>query len=979
MQKVLRSTTTAILSAAALIALAACGDKVEVVQPGTVTPHITSVSVSGPTSYQLSTLPNDSLSYAATVGADAGFTGSRSVTWTSSNASVFRITSSSGAGKALAAGSTVITATSAVDGVTGQIALTVSAAPIVAPTPPASVVISGIQQGANACGLATGGNVDLGNACGQIDVSVDVSYTTANRPATIELRLGAPGGAIGSGTLCDSRSFGGSANTEADLDVSTIILSCRTAAFDTTTGVTTFKNGTYTLEAKATGSANASSQPAVTAITVNNADFVRASITGTTLDGGRLLAVTNSATGVQWRAGTVNTKILPVIYTAGRTIASATVNLLNGGSDAASNGINLSANVACGTATSTATGVTPGAVAFSGTTTGATGVQHRMIDTLIVTAFLTDATGNNVTLVRNPDLSVQSTTVCGPPYTASNSVTSGNFIRLDNQRPLSIANVGASRFDFAPQGGTVTGTAAWVGAGYVFTGTATSAALGVTVGGEPGGMGINTDRITFQYAPVGTASTSSAWTTVTAATAIAPTSDALTYSLRMITRDSLGNADTSIVRDIPTNLTNMTFGVDLRAPFSSRTSASVSGNVVSTVACTNRPGINCARAALAAATFDLTVVDSAQGTATGSGFDGTPLAIAVRRWSAGAGTTTTVTCVTGTSSSGTLCDNTADVASTGYAFPVLEGAYRVKFRVADQANNRTPDSTFMYYIDNTVPVVAASPVAIPASIGAATTFSTTGGAVTDNQDIAGANGYLNYPGPAVKFLLPGTSTVTGVALDSTLVRSGDATVTLPTPFYRFLTTMAAGPAFGAGSKPDGVGIRAYDAAQNLSAAQVVPLPAANISGAGAGANPYTIGAAPTDNLQDFTVAFTPAAPDNTPGPAVVTITGRVTASTATVASPFTQVCFYYTIPATTGAEAAGTNNVTFSGQGDLVLIGCSATPTVTTTGTNRLFDYGQTWTMSSNWGAVGTFGIRAVGVNANGDALITLPATLTTV
>src|ERR1043166_1916776 len=95
MQRFVRSTIAGIVSAAAL---AACGDKVTVQNPPTpttATPHITSVTVSGPTTYQLGSVTGtlaDSLSYAATVVADAGFTGSRAVTWTSSNPSVFRIT-----------------------------------------------------------------------------------------------------------------------------------------------------------------------------------------------------------------------------------------------------------------------------------------------------------------------------------------------------------------------------------------------------------------------------------------------------------------------------------------------------------------------------------------------------------------------------------------------------------------------------------------------------------------------------------------------------------------------------------------------------------------------------------------------------------------------------------------------------------------------------------------------------------------------
>jgi hypothetical protein len=152
---------------------------------------------------------------------------------------------------------------------------------------------------------------------------------------------------------------------------------------------------------------------------------------------------------------------------------------------------------------------------------------------------------------------------------------------------------------------------------------------------------------------------------------------------------------------------------------------------------------------------------------------------------------------------------------------------------------------------------------------------------------------------------------------------------------------------------------------------MVALPPGNILGDGT--NPFT-GA----HLTAFDVARSPVS-----GATSTTLTATVTAPTDAAQSPFTQVCFYYAVPLNWGAEGGRTNLANFGATGDLVLIGCQATPTITQgpgPALDRLFTYTQTFTVpvTSPVVAGGTiFPIRAIGVNTDGDAIFTAPVNFT--
>ncbi len=229
MQKVVRNSLAAILS---LAALSACGDKVSVLGPTTpvpVTAHITSVTINGPNTYTLGTLTGNTLSFAETVVADAGFTGSRAVVWSSSNTAVFAFSAAStaatgvvggGTGTALTAGSSVISAKSVVDGVTANFVLTVSAS---GAGGTATVNVSTVTQG----GLLT--PVQIDNVAGQIDVTLNVE-PGGQKLDSVQVTI--DGQPVATQKL-SSAALQAALRAEANIVPQQITLSVNTAVYDT--------------------------------------------------------------------------------------------------------------------------------------------------------------------------------------------------------------------------------------------------------------------------------------------------------------------------------------------------------------------------------------------------------------------------------------------------------------------------------------------------------------------------------------------------------------------------------------------------------------------------------------------------------------------------------------------------------------------------------------------------------------------------
>jgi hypothetical protein len=297
------------------------------------------------------------------------------------------------------------------------------------------------------------------------------------------------------------------------------------------------------------------------------------------------------------------------------------------------------------------------------------------------------------------------------------------------------------------------------------------------------------------------------------------------------------------------------------------------------------------------------------------------------------------------------------------------GQYALSYTVIDQAGNTATAINSAYYIDNTAAPAISGGISIPANIVAGSAFTSSG---VDNMDFASAQAFLHYPAAGMpagltgRIIFPASSSAAGVAFDNTLSRSSNITATLGSQFYRSLNTITAGAIANPIVKPDVLGIRGTDAANNLSAPNTASLPAANI------ANGTTL-AVGTD-LTDFTISGTPAAVtiSGTSTPKAFTLSAVVTATSPTAGTPFSSVCFYIQSP--TGAENGQINKATGAATGDLVLLNC--TPVTVTSGSPpapKLITSTFVFTPTAVYapGAAQAYNIYAVGVTANGDALLT--------
>jgi hypothetical protein len=237
------------------------------------------------------------------------------------------------------------------------------------------------------------------------------------------------------------------------------------------------------------------------------------------------------------------------------------------------------------------------------------------------------------------------------------------------------------------------------------------------------------------------------------------------------------------------------------------------------------------------------------------------------------------------------------------------------------------------------------------------------------MDVAAGNGYLQYPvGGGFRFFETGTASPAGVTFDNALTRSSTVTVPLAVWFRSLTTTIGT-----AGVKPDVLGLRAIDAASNLSNPEIVNLPPLNI------ANGSTISGTSTTNgitSQVLTISPNPncAGGTTTANPGTATLTYTVQALNQTTATPFSQVCFYFRSP--TGAQG-GASGVGGAATGDLIQIGCTtAVLTTTPNATDKFFTYSTTWTPPVALGGTAPQ-VYAVGITSATDAIISAPVVLT--
>jgi hypothetical protein len=518
-----------------LAGLTACGDKVTV-PPQTSNPPglvVHSVTVSPNIVSNLNI--GDKITLAASVDADAGVT-DRTVTWSSSNPAVATVNATSGEVTAVGGGNTTIIAKSKADPtVSGAASVSVLTTVV------ATVTVGQINQ--TICTFScTSVPANLQNVAGQLDVTLNVDAGT-QKIAGVDLIMNCGG----ADTVVATQNLASAAVApEAEESNAPVTLSFNTAAFNATNGSVAFKNGACTIKGRVRTTTGTQTASSTTALTLNNIDAVAGTITTTPSTGQNASATDGS--GLLWRAGAVNVVAVPVIYSSGITIASASVSLVNGGNDVAIGRGQAVNSVASGGAVATLTNLTPTAGAitanFANDTTSSvvSGVGGAVVDTLVFVVNTVTSGGN-----------------AGPSLSGSTA----NFIRLDNRAP-DITSTAPTYI-----AGTQNTAGGWVGKNFVFSvdsgslnlGSATTdnkvALVGLGANANSNG-GVDKITVATQSAPAGSSSSSSSWATFTAVSSLAETASGSTLGVRLRVCDALGNCSTTAQLG--------TFGVDLTAP-----------------------------------------------------------------------------------------------------------------------------------------------------------------------------------------------------------------------------------------------------------------------------------------------------------------------------------------------------------------------------------------------------------------------------
>jgi hypothetical protein len=911
----------------AFAGLTACGDKVTV-PPVTTTPVsnvVHGVTVS-PSSASLAI--GDKFQFGASVDADQGVT-DRTVTWSSANAAVATV-DATGLVTAVSGGTTSITAKSKADPtVSGSASVTVQAVVV------ATVTIGQINQTVCAPGGGSCSSVPavLTNVANQLDVTLNVDQGT-QKVTQVQLLMNCGG----TDTVVQTQSFAIAPPGGADAAAAPVTLSFNTAAFNASTGAVSFKNGTCTLKAKAITSTGTQSAVSSTQLTLNNVDILTVSPLTTTPTGAQKASATD-ANGLTWNAGAVNVTVVPVLYSA-NTVGTIQVTLVNRGNDAAIGRGQVATVLAAGGALATLSPTVPatgGAITMSfpndSTTGTAAGVGGAVVDTLSVAATTVFAAGNT-----------------GPSLAAS--AAPGAFIRLDNRAPE--IGVGAGN---APGFGRNTQLTAngWTGSAFVFSvGTDTTVKplnIGVSSTDNMSAVatapGVGKVATSTQKAPNGASAGSSTWATFTSVTTLAETqtsTGSTSYDLRLVICDALNNCATTA--------TLGSFGVDLTAPTILANTGPKDKEIVGLTQF------------LSATSVGVSPNDpqGANGV-IGSGFGPKPLLASETRLFPSGSSGQQTQCVAGIgvpNSGNTACSGPSAQTNPFAVGTTVPGQYLLSYVLIDQAGNMSAPVTVNYYLDQAAPAMTGG-ISIPANITNGAVFTASG---TDDMDFASVNAVIAYPGANLQ--IAGVSSATGVAFDNTLTRASTATITLSN-FFRSLGGFdAAGAINVAQAKPTQIGIRGVDAASNLSAPDVGVFPANNIAN-------FT-------NLSGTTLGFTLASDvpsvcnatgncASASAPRSANLTATVNALNPQAATPFAQVCFYVTNPS--GASGSLSDPVSNGAAGELFLIGCTSVQNTQAGGPGgKVIVSTIPFDPNALYGTAGSLSIVAIGVTANGDAML---------
>ncbi|HET9064692.1 MAG TPA: Ig-like domain-containing protein [Gemmatimonadales bacterium] len=288
------------------LGLAACGDDLTITDPVQPPPtsNITSFSVS-PTSATIA--PGTFLQASANLVTIAGVTGS--VSWGSSNSAVATVDPANGRIDAVSEGTAVITATATAGGQTATAAIGVTVRPI----QPAQISIQSVTTG------MTNTPVNISNVMGQIEINMNFN-PGEQLVDSVAVFIGNKRAA--------KQSFATSPSAGP------ISLSVNTANYvkNVAAGTATvdYQNGASTISAAVYPRSGAATATNTIQIVLNNTD-------GWAGDLSKPTQTANSAAGLTYwggpgAAGLTTVTLYPVIYTPGRTVASAFISTAGCGS-----------------------------------------------------------------------------------------------------------------------------------------------------------------------------------------------------------------------------------------------------------------------------------------------------------------------------------------------------------------------------------------------------------------------------------------------------------------------------------------------------------------------------------------------------------------------------------------------------------------------------------------------------------------------
>ena len=916
------SRKTILVVGAAL--LAACGDKVTVQEykPPTPPPKVNSVEVS-PSSVTVNT--GATVTFTAAVNADAGL--ATTVTWSASagtvtSAGVFTAPATGNPGIAVCATSTVDT------GKKGCAQVVVTAAPT---TIPASVSIASIT----AANLNT--PVNPAAVAGQIDVRLNVN--PGNQTISkIVLVVGSVRADSQTFTAAQSAAlrFAADEAVAAQTTFPQVLFSVNTAKFNATTGVPTWMNIAQGVSAQLYtsqgGSSTAATATAQTTLTFANANtYVLTTSAGSSATG---------ANGYKYTSGSISASIIPVIYASGLSFNAGTITFGSAGCDVTGP---RTIALAAGTAPAyTAT--------FTNSTGASAATNFRNYELRTANGACPLATGEGFTVTATDNAGNQLFAAAAPANGAANT------FRMDNVAP------GAPTLVQNP-GSRQNG---WVNGAIGFTTTnASSATNGMVVDGAgDAGVGGRTRFVRIATSAAGLVDEALAAEASSSPTLPAPSASNTTYCAVFSAKDALGNESARPAAGAPCSpvavasatalpASHTLLGVDIAPP-----TVAFSGGLASS-----------ARIATAAVggEFQVTVLDTGlvgnSGMLSGAAVIGT---ISVRN---AAGTNCVFPAAAG------ACGAAASVnAAPGFPLVPTAGAaaltavtttgYFTYVAIAqDAAGNQSGTVTRTVAHDDGTnaalnPTITTASYASPITGGSTAVLTAT---ASDNFDLRDGTWILNFAGLTAgggAFLQP-TVTINSFNAASLVNTSVPVSLTL-TNFIRQIEEMGPGIAVVGGNilgtfAPTNVTATVRDVVNVTSAVATTPLTVT----AAAPAFTWTAMAA-GQQIANWSVTNgvanvwngTAGGPTVAGTPSTRTLTAVATGPTATMNAPFARVVFYR-----------------ISG-GQLVPIGTATTPSLTDDGATRTYTYSLSFDATGI--AAGAQTIYALGVNATGDAILTI-------